>query len=105
MSIMHKTTVYSLYTFKGGEYVQARDGYLLEQGCAVYRLKPGVWHVVDMDTGLSVCSAHTRTKAVARFRAVYLSELTAYRLNHAEDYKAKMERMNTLYEDYIKGTC
>lgn len=35
----------------------------------------------------------------------YLSKLTAYRLNNVEDYKAKMERMNTLYEDYIKGTC
>lgn len=102
---MHKTTVYSLYTCGGNHYVQAHEGYLLEQGCAVYRLKPGVWHVIDVDTGLWICSGNTRAKAINRFRAVFLSELTAYRLNHAEDYKVKMERMNTFYEDYVKGTC
>lgn len=102
---MYKITVYSLYTCGNNHYIQVHDGYMLEQDCAVYRLKSGVWRVTDMDTGLWICSGRTRSEAINKFRGSYLSELTAYRMNHAEDYKAKVERMNTLYEDYIKGTC
>lgn len=102
---MHKTTIYCKHTCGDYEYVSPHEGYLLEQRCAVYRLKHGIWYVVDMDTGLGLCSANTRTKAIDRFRGCYLSKLTAYRLNCAEYYKAKVERMNTLYEDYVKGTC
>ena len=105
MSIMHKTTVYSLYTCGDNAYIQVHDGYLIEEDCAVYRAKPGLWYVIDINTGLAVCHCSTRAKVIDGFRAVYLSKLISYRANCANHYKFLVERMNTLYEDYVKGTC
>lgn len=102
---MRKTTVYSLYMSWGSIYLRSHEGYLIEQGCAVYRVERGRWRVIDMDTGLAICDGSSLIKAIDRFRADYLDMLIVYRAKHAEDYKAKVERMNTLYEDYIKGTC
>ena len=102
---MRKTTVYSLYLCGGHHYLQVNKGYILEQGCAVYQARSHDWRVIETYTGMLICSGGTRSEAINKFRDSYLSKLTAYRLNYAEDYKAKVERMNKIYEDYVKGTC
>ena len=102
---MRKTTIYSLYMSFGSIFLQSHEGYLIEQGCAVYRVERGRWRVIDVDTGLAICDGSSRAKATDRFRDHYLDKLIVYRARHAEDYKAKVERMNTLYEDHVRGTC
>ena len=102
---MRKNTIYSLYMSHGSIFLRPHEGYLIEYGCAVYRVERGRWRVIDVDTGLAICDGSSRAKAIDRFRADYLDMLIVYRANHDEDYKAKVERMNELYEDYVKGTC
>lgn len=93
---MLKATVYSLYTCGPNVQLHQHDGWLLEQGCAVYRCKPGVWRVIDIYTGVRICDGESRTKAIGIFRAKFLGKLVDYRAAHAEDYKARVCRCTRL---------
>ena len=102
---MRKVTIYSRHTCGGNEYVVPRSGYLIGCGCGVYKLSWRFWYVIDIATGLWVCGGRTREEAISKFDSQFKNNLENYRTTHANDYHEKTERMNALYEDYVKGAC
>lgn len=93
---MKKSKYYTRFRHRGIDFKNEVEGYKIDSNCFMYKDKCKLWLIVDIKSGLCICTGITQKECINYYNGCYKQKSLDYLTNNAKWYEQMCEEFESL---------